>query len=34
MPAKTAPDYARDIVRGVVILVILLPSGGQAAERA
>jgi ribose transport system permease protein len=32
--AKNAPDYARDIVYGVVILVILLFYGRQAEETA
>jgi ribose transport system permease protein len=32
--AKNAPDYARDIVYGVVILVILLFYGRQAEESA
>jgi ribose transport system permease protein len=30
--AKSAPDYARDIVYGVVILAILLLCGRQRAE--
>jgi len=30
--AQNAPDYARDIVYGVVILVILLVYGRQRAE--
>jgi ribose transport system permease protein len=30
--AKNAPDYARDIVYGVVILVILLFYGRQPEE--
>jgi ribose transport system permease protein len=32
--AKNAPDYARDIVYGVVILVILLFYGRQSEETA
>jgi ribose transport system permease protein len=32
--AKNAPDYARDIVYGVVILVILLLYGRQSEEAA
>ena len=34
MLAKNAPDYARDIVYGVVILVILLFYGRQSEETA
>jgi ribose transport system permease protein len=30
--AKSAPDYARDIVYGVVILVIILLYGRQRGE--